>query len=819
MAIFPGGSVRNRSLALALVAVVLTTAGLDAQSAATGASGYLTPPKAVIDILDAPPLPTVTVSPAHDVLAVVPRRSMPGIAELAQPMLRLAGLRLNPATNGPHRAPSGTGLVLRSVASRTERTVEVPANARIGAPVFSPDGKKLHFTNTREKGVDLWIVDVASAQARMVDAPINALAGDCTWLNDSTGVLCGFVPSNRGPVPPSPKAPSGPNIQENHGKPTPSRTYQDLLTSAYDETLFDYYVASQLAFVDARSLERTAVGKPDTYVDASVSPNGEYLIVSRVKRPYSRLLPLREFPQDVELWSRSGQKIRAIADVPMGDVVPINGVMTGPRNERWHPIEPATVLWVEALDKGDIRNTVPHRDRLMVLKAPFTGEPVEVAKTEFRYGGLNWTDQGSILLTENDRKTRMTRTWVLASDWSSPRKLWDRKQQDSYSNPGTPVMRPGKNTVLQTGGSIYLTGRGASAEGDRPFLDRLNLKTFATERLFRSDGASYESVFGLLDERATRILTEFETRTEPPNYYVRDLKAHTRTAVTQFTDPHPQITKAMVDRQFVTYKRKDGVGLSGTLYLPAGYEKGTRVPMLVWAYPREFVDPDAASQVTGSPNRFTTIRGASHLLLLTQGYAIFDGPTMPIVGPGETANDTYVEQLVSSAQAAVDKAVEMGITERHRVGVGGHSYGAFMTANLLAHSDLFAAGVARSGAYNRSLTPFGFQAETRTFWEVPDIYAKMSPFWNAHKINEPILLIHGEADDNSGTFPVQSERLYMALKGHGATVRYVTLPHEAHGYAARDSVFHTLAETITWLDKYVKNAPARKTTTEASASR
>ena len=810
---------RIRSHALTLAAVFLATAGLAAQSATTPASGYLTPPQAIVDILDAEPLPTVVVSPSRDVLAIVPRRGMPPIAELAQPMLRLAGLRINPANNGPRGTPSGTGITLRSVATNAERTVQVPPNVRIGQPVFSPNGRRLFFTNTRENRVDLWIGDVATGQARMVDAPLNAIGGaGCDWLDDSSAVLCRFVPATRGPVPSPAKAPSGPNVQENSGKAAPSRTYQDLLTSGHDEALFDYYFTSQLAFVDAASLRRTPVAKPGMYLSFNVSPNAEYVLVTRIKRPYSRLLPLSDFPQDIEVWTRAGEKARTIADVPMGDIVPINGVMTGPRSERWHPLEPATLVWVEALDKGDIRNAVPHRDRVMTLKAPFTGEPVEVAKTEFRYGGAQWTDAGTILLTENDRKSRVTRTWVLTSNWSSPRKLWDRKQQDAYSHPGSPVLRPGKNTILQNGDSIYLAGEGASKEGDRPFLDRLNLKTLDSERLFRSDAKSLESVVGLLDENAKRVMTRYESRTEPPNYFVRDLTAASRTAITQFKDPHPQITKALAERQFVTYKRKDGVGLSGTIYLPAGYQQGQRVPMLVWAYPREFVDADAASQVQGSPNRFTTLTGSSHLLLLTQGYAIFDGPTMPIVGPGETANDTYVEQLVSSAEAAVDKAVEMGIADRHRVGVGGHSYGAFMTANLLAHSDLFAAGIARSGAYNRTLTPFGFQAETRTFWEVPDIYEKMSPFWYAQKINEPVLLIHGEADNNSGTFPIQSERLYMALKGHGATVRYVTLPHEAHGYAARESNLHVVAETLNWLDKYVKNAAPRKSTTD-SASR
>ena len=368
--------------------------------------------------------------------------------------------------------------------------------------------------------------------------------------------------------------------------------------------------------------------------------------------------------------------------------------------------------------------------------------------------------------------------------------------------------------IQQNGDYIYLRGEGASPEGDRPFIDRLDLKTLKSERLFRCPDKTYETVVALLDDGAKSILTQSESLTEPPNYYVRDLAAGARRAITDFKDPAPQLTG--IEKQFVTYERKDGVKLSGTLYLPPGYKKGERLPLLMWAYPREFTDRDTASQIQGSPYRFTRVSGSSHLFLLTQGYAIFDNPTMPIVGPGETANDKYVEQLVSSAEAAVDKVVEMGVADRDRIGVGGHSYGAFMTANLLAHSDLFRAGIARSGAYNRSLTPFGFQSERRTFWEVPQVYANMSPFWHAHKIKEPILLIHGEVDDNSGTYPIQSERLYMALKGHGGTVRYVTLPYEAHGYAARESVLHTLAEMINWMDKYVKNGSTKQDATASS---
>ena len=534
-----------------------------------------------------------------------------------------------------------------------------------------------------------------------------------------------------------------------------------------------------------------------------------------VERPFSWLVTARSFPKDVTVRNGSGELVAQIARLGLADAVPIGGVPTGPRRYTWNPTEPHTLVWVEAQDGGDPRRTVPHRDRVVSLSAPFSGEPTELARTELRYGGIAWTEDGTALLTETDRRTRRTRTWVLAGD-GQPRALWDRSTEDRYANAGTPVTRPrpGGRVIRQTGDAIYLTGAGSSPDGDRPFLDRLDLRTFETERLFRSADDAYEVVAAVLSDDGGSLLTRRETRVDPPNYYVRDTAGGGRRAITSFENPAPQLTG--IEKTLVTYQRADGVQLSGMLYLPPGYREGQRVPMVLWAYPREFIDPQLAGQVSGSDNRFTAIRGPSHLLLLTQDFAIFDGPTMPIIGPGETANDTYVEQLVASAQAAVDTVVDMRVTDRDTIGVGGHSYGAFMTANLLAHSDLFQMGIARSGAYNRSLTPFGFQNERRTFWEATDIYAAMSPFFHADKIDEPILLIHGEVDNNSGTFPIQSARMYMALKGHGATVRYVTLPHESHGYASRESVLHTVAEMLNWANTYVKKTGG---TTNTSATR
>lgn len=796
--------------------IALTAIAFGTLAPALQAENYLTPPQVIVDILDAAPLPTVLLSPDRQTIALLERRSMPTIGELSEPIHRLAGARINPKTNGrQQRTGAGVGITLKSVNGGADRKLTLPAGGNVGGLLFSPDGKHLSFTNTKANGIELWVADVASGQAKLLSGSdrLNAAAGEpCDWLEDKVTVVCTLVPAGRGSAPAEPRVPAGPNVHENYGKSSPAPTFEDMLKTKYDDDLFEYYFTSQIATYDIPTARKTVVGKPAIVESVTPSPGGEFLLVSKIKKPFSHLYGMNGFPKDVEIWNRRGELAKKIADVPTSEGIPINGVQIGPRVYRWRPDQPATITWVEALDEGNPKNTVPFRDRVVSLAAPFTSTPTELAKTEWRYGNASFTDKGAALVTEADRVARKTRTWIV--DGGPPRKLWDRRSQDAYSDPGTPVTRRIGGPVIQDGDAIYLAGTGATAQGDRPFLAKLNLKTLQTEQIFRSDDETYETVVAPLDDGGKKILTRFETPSDPPNYYVRDLAAGTKRPLTAFKDPAPQLRG--VRKQFVTYKRKDGVSLSGTLFLPPDYKAGQRLPLVMWAYPREFGDTDTAGQVTGSPYRFTTYTGASHLFLLTQGYAIFDDPKMPIVGAGETANDQYVQQLAMSAEAAVDKVVEMGVADRDRIGVGGHSYGAFMTANLLAHTDLFRAGVARSGAYNRTLTPFGFQSERRTFWEIPEVYGKMSPFFHANKINEPILLIHGEMDDNSGTFPIQSERLWMALKGFGATVRYVTLPYEAHGYAARESVLHTIAETINWMDKYVKNAPPRTKTTMVS---
>ena len=782
---------------------------------------YKLPPKEVIDILDAPPTPDVSMSPAGDVMALVDRESMPSIAYLSEPILRIAGMRITPAYNSRQVLSFLTGLSLKDMKTGAVRRVALPggvkfsfpargSGSRGAQPAWSPDGKTIAFFRHVEGGVELWAVAVETATARALTPPvINAVLGSLDWLPDGRRIAVSLVPEGRGPAPVAPRVPLGPEVQVSGGKEAKVATYQDLLKNAFDEVLFDYYAASQTAFVDAVTGGIRKVGRPGLFDSVAVAPSMQYVLVSRIKRPYSYALPAHGFARSVEVWDMDGGLVKVLADLPTEEGVPLNGVPKGPRNVNWMTHKPATLIWTEALDGGDPKKAVPFRDRYLTLDAPFAGEPVEVLKLKERAAGLTYfAAPGKALAAQTEWKRSWRTTFLvdLANPSAAPVKVWELSTRDSYKNPGQPVttrLKTGERVILQDKDWIYLSGAGASPRGDHPFLDRMNIKTLEVERLWQCQDPAYETFEDFVGSSRTKFITSYETRLDPPNYCLYDLKTRKRTALTDFKDPAPQMTGVRKER--VTYKRADGLELGGTLYLPPGYRPGTRLPVVIWAYPREYDTADTAGQVRGSVNRFTFYRGTSQLFFVTQGYAVLDNAEMPVVGGPETVNDTFVPQIVSNAEAAIRKLDEMGVGDPGRVGVGGHSYGAFMTANLLAHCDLFAAGIARSGAYNRTLTPFGFQRERRTLWEAPDTYIRMSPLMHAPKINEPILLIHGMADNNSGTFPIQSERLFAALKGFGGTSRFVYLPYESHGYSARESVLHVLAEMFEWFDKYVKN--------------
>ncbi|MFN0241450.1 MAG: prolyl oligopeptidase family serine peptidase [Planctomycetota bacterium] len=775
-------------------------------------SAYRLPPKEIVDILDAPPTPTVSFSPDDRWMLLVERPAMPSIEDVMRPWIGLAGIRIDPKLHGERRTSFISGLVLREVGKDGERRITLPKNARVATVRWCHDSQKLAFTAAEENGLALFTLDVRDATPKLVTRAVSDVLGSDFQFSSDGGSL--YVSAKLGtPAPAAPRVPSGPAAQETSGTSTPLRTYQDLLTDEHDAALFEHYATAQIVRVDLASRQVETVGKPGMFLNYDVSPDGDYLLVVRLKRPFSYVLAYDDFPQTIELWKTDGTLVRTIADVPMGEHIPQEGVRTGPRNVSWQASAPATLVWAEALDGGDPKTKAEQRDKWMALAAPFAGEARELFRLTHRARGLAWLQApDQAFASEYDRDKRWTRTWLydLASK-SAPVLVDDRSVNDRYKNPGTPVTTTtawGTRVVLRDGSFIYRTGQGDTKEGARPFFDRFDLATQTTERLWQCADGRYEAALDVVASTTTKkptILTSSESPNDPPNYQLRDLESGSVTALTQFTDPTPQLRG--LHQEIVKYERADGVDLSATLYLPKGHVKGTRLPLVVWAYPQEFNDASTAGQISGSANRFVRMRGASHLLFLTQGYAIFDAATMPVVGDPETMNDTFLDQVVASAQAAIDKAVEMGVADRERVGVGGHSYGAFMTANLLAHCDLFNAGIARSGAYNRTLTPFGFQSERRTLWEAPQSYVALSPFFVAHKINEPMLMIHGEKDSNPGTFPIQSERMYQAIKGNGGTARLVVLPGEDHGYSARESVLHTVAEMVAWFDTYVRRPP------------
>jgi len=778
-----------------------------AAPASADATRYRPAAPAIEAVLKAPPIPVVVVGPRRDVIAIQTPLRYPPVADLARPMLRLAGLRIDPLTNGIHHAPATTSLAFERVSDGRIARVALPTGAHVTSLQFSPDGTRFAVTNATPRGTELWLGTTADAHAaRVANLAVNdVFRGAVRWMPDGAHVVVRAVDRN-GPSPAAGVA-NGPAVQETAGAAGQIVTYEDMLANGHDEALFAYYGISRLTVVDVRSGNVARTPTRGIYTLVSSSPDGRYLLAERVHAPFSYLFPYERFPHAIDVLDARGALVKTIADLPLADRVPADGVRTGPRDVAWKPSSPATLVWAEALDNGDPRSDAAARDHIMMLAAPFAGAPAELARTAARTTGVSWLDRDErALVSTNDSATR-TRTLLLAdarTAGASPRTLSTVRDGDYYSDPGTPVVAyaaSGHAVVDHAGDAIWLRGAGYGADGRRPFLDRLDLRTNEKTRVFRSELAPLETPLAPLDADAARILTQRESPSDPPNVFVRMRATGALRALTAFADPVPQLRA--IGRRLVSYKRPDGVSMSFTLYTPPGWKEGTRLPTLVWAYPLEFLDRGTASQNTNTTQTFVTIGGPSELFLTLAGYAVLDNASMPIVGDPKTVNDTYVEQLTADAKAAVDEAVRIGVTDPARVAVGGHSYGAFMTANLLAHTRLFKAGIARSGAYNRTLTPFGFQNERRSYWDATDLYTKMSPFTFANAIKDPILLIHGMADDNTGTFPIQSERLYAAIQGNGGTARLVMLPYEAHGYVGRETIETVLAEMTDWLNRWL----------------
>ena len=779
---------------------------------------YQKPSKEILDLVDVPLAPSVLLDDAQQFMLLIYRDAYGSIEELSKEELRLGGLRINPKTNIGSRTRYYNNIKIRNLKNGEAQAKQVsglPEKPMLTNFSWSPDQKQIACTHTTNTGVELWVINIEKASAKKLTKDrINANMGSTLkWFEDGKALLVKMIPEDRKKLIDAEEAvPSGPTVSVSEGETAQNRTYQDLLSSEIDEHNFEQLAQSSIYKVSLNG-DKERWLESAMYRGINFSPDGKYVMVSAIEKPFSYLVPYYRFPYKTTIYTKDAQKVETVVEVPLTEDLPkgFMAVRTGKRQFSWRNDKPATLTYVKALDGGDPAKDVEYRDEVFQLEAPFNGEGKSLIKTQNRYRYIIWGREDLALAYDRWWKNRNTKTYLF--DPSNPDKdpeiIFDRNYQDRYNDPGRFVTEEndlGRNVLAMKGDHAYLTGPGYTKEGQFPFVDKMNLETKQTQRVYESEYTDKLENLIRFRPESERMLVRIQSSTEYPNYFFRNLETSGLEQLTDFKNPFKSIQD--VHKEVITYKRDDGLELNATLYLPVGYdkEKKEKKPMIMWAYPREYKDRSSASQNTKNPNKFTYPFWGSPLYYLTQGYVILDDASFPIVGEGDKQpNDSFRKQLVSNAKAAIDAVDSRGYIDREKVAVGGHSYGAFMVANLLSHSDLFAAGIARSGAYNRTLTPFGFQAEERNYWEAPQVYYKMSPFMHADKMDAPMLMIHGKADNNSGTYPMQSERYFNALKGLGATARLVMLPKESHSYRAKESILHMLWEQEQWLKKYLKD--------------
>ncbi|MFC4263448.1 alpha/beta hydrolase family protein [Ferruginibacter yonginensis] len=791
--------------------IVLVSYNASAQDAV----GYKQPPKEIADLLLAKPTPSISVDEKAVWMLISERNSYPTVEELGQPELRIAGLRLNPNNYSPSRQSYINNFTLKNIKTNATFTITgLPKNLLASNVSWNSSQTKIAFTNTTNSSIDAYIIDVAAHKATKVNKrPLNLVSGEGLFWFDDNAVMYQVAVAPVSKAPKKPITPNGPTVQQNIGKAAPGRTYQDMIKTPYDEAIFEFLATSQL--VRNNNGIETNIGAPAIFNSIDVSPDKKYILTETIHKPFSYVVPSSDFPSTVSVLDAEGKLVKVVAELPSSETRPSgsDNVQDISRGFNWRADKPATIIYSKPLDGGLMANKMEFHDAVYALEAPFKSDAKELFKTNMRFRGVTWGNETFAWVSEGLTGKQVTRVSRYNPTTNTVEKLFERNTTDAYANPGSPITEKnsfGRNVIKVMNNTLLMNNPvGSSPKGDLPFLAKFDLATKQSTILWRCGDDNYEYVVDVVDADNLVLLTRKEAQKEVPNYYIKNLKLRMAdVAITNFSNPYPSLDG--VTKQKVKYKRADGVDLTGDLYLPKGYDAAKQgpLPLLIWAYPREFNSAADAAQIRGSSNRFTTINWASPIFYVTQGFAILDNAEMPIVSTDSTKkpNDNFIDQLKMNASAAISTLAAMGVADSNRVAVGGHSYGAFMTANLLAHTKLFKAGIARSGAYNRTLTPFGFQNEDRTYWQAPQLYNEMSPFSYADKIKTPLLLIHGDSDDNQGTFPINSERLYAAIKGNGGTVRFVFLPYEAHSYRGKENLLHMLWEQNEWLIKFVKNA-------------
>lgn len=792
--------------------------GLSLTSFAQENLSYQKPSASILELADYERAPSVSMDTKKEYMLLTYRNTYKSLDDLNQDELRLGGLRINPITNISSAVTYVNNLKIRKIKDSNEMQVAgLPENPRISNIAWSPDNTKISFSHTTATGVELWVIEVASAKAKkLTEATVNGNIGNpFSWLNDNATILVKMLPKNRAALLDAKKdLPTGPIISNADGAKSQNRTYPDMLKNKNDEVNFENIMTSELYKVTLDG-SATLFKKADMYAGESFSPDGNYIMLTTIKKPFSYIVPLSRFPSKSVICDKNGLEIKVVNEVPLTEIIPkgFMAVRKGKRNMSWRSDKPATLVYAEALDGGDPATKVDFRDEVFLWNAPFDAAATTLVKTPQRYSGIIWGNDNTAIVSDEWYDTRNTKTYLVnpSNPSQAPKVIFDRNSQDVYSDPGNFETRKNqynRYVLAIENNNAYLIGQGFTKNGQFPFISEFNLKTAQAKRLYTSTYTDKkEDVIEIEDFKKGTVLVQIQSKNEYPNYYLRNIfQKNKLTPITTFKNPFESIKN--VSKEVIKYKRKDGVELSGTLYLPVGYDKAKKekMPLLIWAYPAEYKDKNSAGQSTQNPNEFTFPNYGSFVYWVTKGYVVLDDAAFPIIGEGTTEpNDNFITQLVDNAEAAINAVDALGYINRKKVAVGGHSYGAFMTANLLTHSNLFACGIARSGAYNRTLTPFGFQMEQRNYWETPEVYNTMSPFMNADKMKTPMLLVHGEADNNPGTFTLQTERYFQALKGLGAPARMVILPKEAHGYVTKENILHLLWEQDQFLEKYLKN--------------
>lgn len=786
-----------------LRAVALGLVFLGAIRWAPAEGGYLVPPANAVAVLDAARVETPLVSPDRAWVALLERPGLTTLRALASPRRRLAGLLFDTAANADAEVQGYASVGVFPVAGgRGKAIAGLPADALILQAIWSADATRLALLVREDDAVRVWIAHGPVWQARRasVEKVNAAFDAPCAWIGGSRSLVCRFVPPERGPAPAA-SAVLAPRVQTSDGGPSPVRTEAGLLRSAQDEALFEHYAGSKLGRLD---LSGKVFWLPvsGAVTRSTPSPDGRYVLVKRLQPPWSREFRYERFASKIEVRTIDGALVRVIASLPLESSTPIDedAVRQGARGVAWRADAPATLFWAEAQDGGDANRPAAVRDRAYLLAAPFHGSPRVIGEFGLRMEEIYWSRGDLALVKESWWKTRRAAYWRLRPDAATPKQeqLLSYSTEDRYADPGQPLLRPGGagfDMLDADDEALYFASSGASAAGERPRLAKLDLADGELQTIWQSTADAYEWPAARL--AGDVLLVHGETERIAPHWTAVHL--HGGEAAVFGPERGPVLPES--NAQLLHYRRGDGLPLSATLVLPVAPFRAP-LPAVLIAYPNEFLSAEAAGRVSGSARRFRGRFLGGAALYLSQGFAVIDHAAMPIVSSdGRPPNDSYGEQLVANARAAIEAAVRTGAVDPHRVAVVGHSYGAAMVASLLARSSLFCAGIAMSGAYDRTLTPFGFQTEERTLWQAQSAYLALSPLLAADRMAAPLLLVHGEADSNPGTQPLQSERLFEALRGLGKPARLVILPYEDHVYRARESVLHVAAEALGWLHK------------------